>query len=72
MTILETLRGVQQDQDIRALYAYLCHDPAVRQLKDLPTQEQVRRYFRLFQEGVEYAASTYGPGVLASDLRLPY
>lgn len=72
MTILDTLRGIQQKQDIRSFYRYLCNDPSVQCLKDIPTEEQVRQYFRLFQEGVEYAARTYGSEVLASNLRFFY
>jgi hypothetical protein len=66
------LRAIQKNQNIRSFYESLCHDPSVQQLEKIPTEEQVKRYFRLFQDGVEYATRTYGSEVLASDIRFFY
>jgi hypothetical protein len=72
LNVLDTLHAIQQDQQIRPFYESLCHDPSVQQLEKIPTEEQVKEYFRLFQEGVEYAAKMYGSEVLASELRFFY
>ena len=67
-TIIDDLYLIQRELD--EIHLSILNDSHVKQANYTPGYSQVRMYFDLFQNGVEYAQQMYGEGILASALRI--